>query len=92
MNLPPLPKPHRVNQALYAEHEDLYTADQVRQAQREAVAAAVPDAPTDAAVWAMARKMADIFDYPWGSMPLSGRERMFQNVKAMLAAATEVKP
>ena len=38
MNLPPLPKPHRVNQAIYAEHEDLYTADQVRHAQREAVA------------------------------------------------------
>lgn len=42
---------------------------------------------TDAQVDAAAKKMAEIFDYPWDFMPEKGRATMRENVRFVIAAA-----
>lgn len=81
MNLPPLPKPY-YPQWSHSNEFDAYTADQLRQAQREAVAAAVPEGYTDDQI-AQAALEAEIPD-----------SKCFQILIAlygMTAAALEVK-
>lgn len=46
-----------------------------------------PDVVRDADVEAAAKKMAEIFDYPWDFMPEKGRNTMRENVRAVLDAA-----
>lgn len=58
----------------------LYAAPQ----QAEAVP---PDVVRNADVEAAAKKMAEIFDYPWDFMPEKGRNTMRENVRAVLDAA-----
>lgn len=60
-----------------------------QQPQAEAVP---PDVVLDADVEAAAKKMAEIFDYPWDFMPEKGRNTMRENVRAVLAAAQGEKP
>lgn len=56
-------------------------------------AEAVPsDVVRDADVEAAAKKMAEIFDYPWDFMPEKGRNTMRENVRAVLTAAQGEKP
>ena len=50
------------------------------------------EAVRDADVEAAAKKMAEIFDYPWDFMPEKGRNTMRENVRAVLAAAQGEKP
>lgn len=51
-------------------------------------AEAVPsDVVRDADVEAAAKKMAEIFDYPWDFMPEKGRNTMRENVRIVLGAA-----
>lgn len=79
-----LPLPHAV---LYEGPEvgyrNVYTAEQVRQAQREAVASAVPEGYTEDQI-AQAACEAEI--------PDSKLESILIALHGMLAAATEVKP
>lgn len=42
--------------------------------------------PSDEQIEAGAKKLADVFDYPWEHMPTKGRIQMRENVKAVLQA------
>lgn len=58
-----------------------------RKAAPQQAEAVPPDVVRDADVEAAAKKMAEIFDYPWDFMPEKGRNTMRENVRAVLDAA-----
>jgi len=60
---------------------------QMARAQPAQAEAVPPDVVRDADVEAAAKKMAEIFDYPWDFMPEKGRNTMRENVRAVLDAA-----